>query len=76
MKITKQQMLDAAEILDAYRVFPRVFLFAYGALCWHMVEWAMTLKDLSTQQAGFVSAIVGLAVPLTGWYMSTGRKWQ
>lgn len=44
-------------------------------MVWDMWQWVKTIPDLTTQQTVFVTAITGLAVPLTGWYMNTGRKW-
>lgn len=69
----KAPALDLAEIADAWRIFPRAVLFAYGYLCWDLNQWFQALKTPSTEQMAYVTAIVGLAVPLTGWYMSTGR---
>lgn len=72
----KYIFLDIAEIVDAWRIFPRLYLFGYGALCWHLADWVMKKPDISATQATFATAIIGLAVPLTGWYMQTGRRWQ
>ena len=34
--LTKQQWLDRAEVIDAYRVFPRLLLLsAFLFLCWY-----------------------------------------
>ena len=72
----KIRLLDLAEIADAWRVVPRAVLTFYGGLCWHLSTWYMALKDPSAQQMAFVTVIVGLAVPLTNFYMQTGRRWQ
>ena len=72
----KQWFLDAAEVTDAWRVFPRLFLIGYGILCWEVAKWVMRLPDISGSQSAFATGIIGLAVPLTGWYFSTGRRWQ
>jgi phosphate/sulfate permease len=72
----KIRLLDLAEITDAWRLVPRMVLAAYGAMCWQLTAWYMALKAPTTEQMAFVSLIVGLAVPLTNFYMSTGRKWQ
>ncbi len=69
------KLLRGAELVDAYRVFPRVFLIGYGWLALRMCEWAMALPAISIEQMGLVTAVAGLFVPLTGWYMQTGRKW-
>lgn len=65
-----------AEVLDAYRIVPRVLLLGFGYLVWSVVEWFMGLENPTTQQAAFVSAVVGITAPITAFYFQTGRKWQ
>ena len=72
----KIRLLDLAEVADAWRLFPRFLLLGYAWLCYDLSRWFMSLKTPQSEQMAFVTAIVGLAVPLTGWYMQTGRKWQ
>lgn len=72
----RERLLQWAEITDAFRVFPRLFLIGYGLLGLRVCAWVMTLDSLSVEQMGFASVVAGLFVPLTGWYMQTGRKWQ
>lgn len=72
----KIRLLDLAEVTDAWRVFPRLVLFGYGVLCWHLASWVMGKPDISASQAAFAGGIVGLAVPMTAFYMQTGRRWQ
>ena len=72
----KKWLLDCAEVMDAWRLFPRMFLAGYGFLCWELAKWVMARSDISASQAAFATGIVGLAVPLTAFYMQTGRKWQ
>jgi hypothetical protein len=71
----KCKALDLAEIIDAHRVFPKVFVFGYGAICWHMTLWYEGLDDPTTQQAAFVTTVVGIFAPLFKWYADGGRKW-
>lgn len=68
--------LKWAERVDAWRLFPRLFVGGYGYLAWDVWRWVQTLKDLSPAQTAFTTAIIGLCIPLLGWYMNTGRKWQ
>ena len=72
----KQSMLDSAELIDAWRVFPRIFLVGYGVLAWSLVSWAMSLPVLTVEQAGLVGVVTGLFVPMTNWYFQTGRSWS
>lgn len=71
----KAKLLTLAEVSDALRLFPRLFLFSYGFFCYDLSRWFMALKAPTTEQTAFATAIIGLAVPLTGWYMNTGRSW-
>ena len=71
----KQHLLDVAELVDAWRVFPRIFLIGYGVLGIKMAVWAMSLPTISTEQAGLVAVIAGLFVPMTNFYMNTGKRW-
>lgn len=68
--------LKYAEILDAYRVVPRILLLGFGYLVWYVVQWYTGLTEPSTQQTAFVSAVVGVTAPITAFYFNTGRKWQ
>lgn len=72
----KKVLLDWAEITDAWRIFPRLVLTGYGLLCWELAKWVMAKADISASQAAFATGIIGLAVPMTAFYMQTGRKWQ
>ena len=71
----KKLALDMAEVMDAWRLFPRLFLTGYGLLCWELAKWVMQRPDISASQSAFATAIIGLAVPLTAFYMQTGRRW-
>lgn len=72
----KDRLLAVAEVMDAWRIYPRLLLSGYGYMCWHLTMWYEALPVPTTEQSGFAGAIIGLAVPLTGWYMSTGRRWD
>lgn len=72
----REWWLNLAELLDALRVFPRLFVALYFVLCYHLVTWAMGLKDLSAQQAALVGAVTGMMPILLNFYMASGRKWQ
>lgn len=73
--VLKCRSLDVAEVIDAHRVFPKIFVFGYGWLCWHVALWYMGLKDPSMQQTTFVTIVVSVFAPLFNWYSQGGRKW-
>ena len=64
-----QKFHVVAEIFNAFRVFPRAFIATYMVILYNTVEWFMVLPDPSTQQAGFVSTIVGVGAAWFGLYV-------
>lgn len=73
----KLRILDAAEVCDAWRLGPRAAVFFYLYQLQHVTAWFMALTPpVDNAQASFVGACWGFLVPILGWYMSTGRKWQ
>lgn len=50
----RQWGLAGAEIVDAYRFFPRTVLMAYGWLLWYITDWYMKLESI-TSPPGCVS---------------------
>jgi hypothetical protein len=75
MMTTTSPALRVAEILDAYRVIPRLWLIGYGALLWHVTDWFMRLPEPSGAQAALVSTVWGASAVISGWYFQTGRQW-
>jgi hypothetical protein len=72
----KESWLDAFELVDSLRVFPRVFVGSYMYVAWLTFCWFVELKNPSMAQASFASAVIGLCAPLCNWYMRTGRDWS
>jgi hypothetical protein len=71
-----KKSLEWAEVIDAYRVVPRLLLLGYGYLVWHVTTWFMSLPEPTTQQAALVTAVVGITAPIAGFYQQSGRKWD
>ena len=67
--------LQWAEIIDAYRIVPRLLMIGYACLLWWSSGWYMGLPDPTTQQTSFISILWGACGLITGWYFNTGRKW-
>lgn len=70
-----QRILNWAEVVDAYRLVPRLLLVGYGWMLARVSLWFMALVEPSGPQAAFVATVWGAAVGITGFYVSTGRKW-
>ena len=74
--MNKQSWLDFAEILDAYRVFPRLFMVAYIILAFYTGFWAIGLETVGTIDVALVSAVLGVGAAWFGLYVKTGRVWK
>lgn len=73
---TREAMLHIAEALDAFRVIPRLMMLGYGIMVFQISAWFMGLDDPSGAQSAFVSTVWGAAAVISGWYASTGRRWD
>ena len=71
----KKRLLDAAEIIDAFRLVPRAVLVAYAWLVWYVINWYMQLPEPSTQQAALVTVVTSLIAAVIGLYQHSGRTW-
>ena len=75
--LTKQQWLDRAEVIDAYRVFPRLLLLsAFLFLCWYSWYALQTIICLADRMSGLTqggqivqavaSGVIAVTVPMIG----------
>lgn len=71
----KEVLLDAAEIVDAWRLVPRGILIAFGYLVWTVVNWYMSLPTPTTQHAALVTTVIGASAAVIGLYNNSGRSW-
>ncbi len=58
--------------LNRLRVVPRVIVAGYGWIIYDVVQWFMALPDPNTQQASLISVLIGVSVPVFGFYMQGG----
>lgn len=61
-----------AKCLNRLRIIPRLIVFGYGWLIYDVVQWYMAIPDPSTQQAGLLVTLIGVAAPVFGFYMQGG----
>lgn len=84
--ISKDRLLSIAEVIDAFRVVPRVLLFGY---CWFgyyvvstLLDWYMALPvserglEAGGFAAGVITAVTGLATAFMNIYHKSGRSWD
>jgi hypothetical protein len=84
--VNKVTVLGWAECIDAYRVFPRLFLaicLAWSvALNYELMRWYMHLphEERGLEASGFASiafvAVMGFLKLVYTTYSSTGRDWN
>lgn len=72
----KQQLLAIAEILDAYRILPRLFMAGYGWLVYDTELWFRSIESPTAVHGAAHATVWGAAAIITAWYLNTGRKWQ
>jgi len=60
--------------VNEWRIFPRIFIIAYIVLLFNATDWFMSLDSPTTQQAGFVSTVVGIGAGWFGLYVNNGPK--
>jgi membrane associated rhomboid family serine protease len=46
----------------------------YGFLMWDVAQWFMALPDPNSQQASFVSVMVGASAAIFGLYTNSGPR--
>jgi len=66
-----QNWIDLAKAVDAWRIFPRVFLGVYTFLLYYSTMWFMNLENPTIEQSGLISIIVGTGAAWFGLYTSS-----
>ena len=67
-----ESLLQFADVIDAYRLFPRAFIGTYLYLLIQTTQWFMSLPEPNASQAGLISVVVGAGAAWFGLYTSTG----
>ena len=66
--------IHMAKTIDAWRIFPRIFVTVYIVLLYDVVTWFMTLAEPNLEQAGLVSIVVGAMAAVFGIYAGTSGQ--
>ena len=69
-----QRLIDMAKAVDAWRIFPRLFLTVYIVLLYKCVIWYMDLAAPTMEQSGLISIVVGAGAAWFGLYTGTSKK--
>ena len=67
------KLIHMARAVDAWRIFPRLFLTVYIVLLYKCVIWYMNLPQPSMEQSGLISIVVGAGAAWFGLYTGTSK---
>jgi len=68
-----QRWIWLSSMIDAWRIFPRLFLTVYIVLLYKCTIWFMDLPDPSMEQSGLISIVVGAGAAWFGLYAGTAK---
>ncbi len=68
------KIIHMARAVDAWRIFPRLFLTVYIILLYKCVIWYMNLPDPTMEQSGLISIVVGAGAAWFGLYTGTDKS--
>ena len=69
-----QWIIHLAKAVDAWRIFPRLFLTVYIVLLYKCVLWYMDLPAPTMEQSGLISIVVGAGAAWFGLYTGSRAK--
>ena len=68
------KVIHMARAVDAWRIFPRLFLTVYIILLYRTVMWYMELDAPSMEQSGLISVVVGAGAAWFGLYTGSSKN--
>ena len=71
---TSAKLIHLARAVDAWRIFPRLFLTVYIVLLYKCVIWYMNLGSPTMEQSGLISIVVGAGAAWFGLYTGSSKK--
>lgn len=69
-----QKIIDLAQAVDSWRIFPRIFISVYIILVYKVVIWFMSLTEPNIEQSGLVSIVVGAGAAWFGLYLGSSKE--
>ena len=67
------KIIHMARAVDAWRIFPRIFITTYIILLYKCVIWYMALPNPTLEQSGLISIVVGAGAAWFGLYTSSRK---
>jgi|TARA_R110000824_G_scaffold73519_3_gene187200 hypothetical protein len=68
-----QNWIWLSNMIDAWRIFPRMFLTVYIVLLYKCTIWFMELETPTFEQSGLISVVVGAGAAWFGLYAGTAK---
>ena len=68
-----QRWIWLSSMIDAWRIFPRMFLTVYIVLLYKCTIWFMELPTPTFEQSGLISVVVGAGAAWFGLYAGTAK---
>ena len=62
------------EVLDRWRILPRLVMFVMIFMTYRVVEWFMDRPDPNPEQAALVSVMTGALTGAFGLFLGSGKK--
>lgn len=66
--------MTAKEFISTYRVFPRLYVVVFFAICIKVINWFIALDAPSPEQAAFTTILSTGLVALVKYYSDSGVK--
>ena len=68
-----QKAIWFSNMIDSWRIFPRMFLSVYMYLLYYCTFWFMDLDVPTLEQSGLISIVVGAGAAWFGLYAGTAK---
>lgn len=68
-----QKAIWFSNMIDSWRIFPRMFLSVYMYLLYYCTFWFMELEVPTLEQSGLISIVVGAGAAWFGLYAGTAK---
>ncbi len=64
----------AAKTILEYKIVPRLMMLVMTIMYMRVIEWGMSLEDLSTQQSAMISVVSGAMTGAFAVWLSSEKK--
>jgi len=68
------ELSKIADLVNKFRVVPRLILVGYAYMLWDIVKWLKLLESPTLEQASILATVIGIAGLIVTSYQNTGNK--